>query len=244
MELPRTVEGRFVRRDNRFRVVVEIGGRLVAAHLPNSGRLAELLQPGRPCFLVPRPSPKRRTPFDLLLVSLGGVLVSVDARLPARLLAEAIVEERLPPFAGATSVQPEVRVGHGRLDLRLEGQWGTCWVEAKSVTLVEDGVALFPDAPTARGRRHLEELASLARRGDRAAMVFVVQRPDAEAFAPNARADPRFARVLSEAVSHGVEVYAYRCLVTREALSVVPAPLPVLAMAQRRGCPPASARCP
>ncbi|HEY75497.1 MAG TPA: DNA/RNA nuclease SfsA [Thermoflexia bacterium] len=228
MELPRTVEGRFVRRENRFRVAVEVDGRVEAAHLPNSGRLGGLLVPGRRCYLVPRSSPGRRTPYDLLLVAHAGVLVSVDARLPNPLFAEAVAAGRLAPFAGVTRVAREVRHGGSRIDFRLEGAWGTCWVEAKSVTLVEDGVALFPDAPTGRGRRHLEDLITLVREGHRAAVVFVVQRPDARAFAPNGRTDPAFARMLAEAAAQGVEVYAYRCRVTRKAISIAPPGLSIV----------------
>lgn len=228
MELPRTVEGRFVRRENRFRVAVEVAGRVEAAHLPNSGRLGELLVPGRRCYLVPRSSLGRRTPYDLLLIAHAGVLVSVDARLPNPLFAEAVAAGRLSPFSGALTIWREVRHGGSRIDFRLEGPWGTCWVETKSVTLVDGGVALFPDAPTERGRRHLEDLVALAREGHRAAVVFVVQRPDATAFAPNGRSDPAFAHMLVEAASQGVEVYAYRCQVTREEISVSPPALPVL----------------
>ncbi|HHS97593.1 MAG TPA: DNA/RNA nuclease SfsA [Chloroflexi bacterium] len=227
MELPRTVEGRFVRRENRFRITVDVDGRVESAHLPNSGRLSELLVPGRRCYLVPRSSPQRRTPYDLLLVDYDGVLVSVDARLPNPLFAEAVAAGRLAPFVGTTVVEREVRRGESRLDFRLGGPWGTCWVEVKSVTLVEGGLALFPDAPTKRGRRHLEDLAALAGEGYRAAAVFVVQRPDADAFAPNRRADPAFAQGLAEARASGVEVYAYRCRVTRRELSILDA-VPVL----------------
>jgi len=227
MQLPSTVEGRFVRRENRFRVTVELAGRTEAAHLPNSGRLEELLVPGRTCYLVPRAASYRRTPYDLLLVACCGVLVSVDARLPNRLFAEAVTAGRLAPFAGCTVLEAEVRRGGSRLDFRLRGPRRTCWVETKSVTLVEDGLALFPDAPTARGRRHLEGLAALVQKGQRAAVVFVVQRPDAVAFAPNARADPPFARLLAEVISQGVEVYAFRCRVTQHAISIVPSGLPV-----------------
>ncbi len=228
MDLPSTVVGRFVRRENRFRVTVEVGGNVESAHLPNSGRLSELLTPGRRCYLVPRPSPSRRTPYDLLLVVYRGVLVSVDARLPNPLFAEAVAKGWLTAFAGAAHIEREVRYGRSRMDFRLDGPGGVCWVETKSVTLVERGVALFPDAPTARGRRHLEELIALVREGQRAAVVFVVQRPDATAFAPNARADPAFAHALAEAAALGVEVYAHRCRVTREAISIAPPRLPVL----------------
>lgn len=226
MRLPPTVEGRFLARENRFRVRVEVDGRLVAAHLPNSGRLMELLAPGRPCRLVPRPEPHRRTPLDLLLVEYAGVLVSVDARLPGPLFAEAVTEGQLPEFSGFIRLEREVRCGENRIDFRLDCPGGPLWVETKSVTLVEEGVALFPDAPTLRGQRHLRQLAARVEQGERAAVVFVVQRPDAEVFMPHARADPAFAAALAEAARAGVEVYSFRCEVRPEEIRIV-APVPV-----------------
>ncbi len=220
MDLPPTLEGRFLRRENRFRVVVELDGRPVAAHLPNSGRLAELLEPGRICYLVSQEGRHRCTAYDLVLVEWDGVLVSVDARLPGRLVAESVLAGRLFPWWGVTLMEAEVRWGRSRLDLRFGGVGGSWWVEAKSVTLVEDGVALFPDAPTERGRRHLEELRELVRRGERAAVVFVVQRGDAVAFAPNVVADPGFARLLGEVGGEGVGVHAVRCRVARAGIEV------------------------
>lgn len=228
MRLPPTVKGRFLARQNRFRVLVEVDGHPVAAHLPNSGRLTELLTPGRPCRLVPRPLPHRRTPFDLLLVEYAGVLVSVDARLPAPLFAEAVQQGRLPEFSGFTALEREVRCGESRLDFRLDGPEGPMWVETKSVTLVEDGVALFPDAPTLRGGRHLRELIARVEAGERAAVVFVVQRPDAVAFAPHQEADPAFAARLTEAARAGVMVYAYRCNVGPDEMWIIPHPIGVV----------------
>ncbi|RME31810.1 MAG: DNA/RNA nuclease SfsA, partial [Thermoflexia bacterium] len=225
MKIPPTVEGRFVRRENRFRVVVEVAGVLRWAHLPNSGRLRELLTPGRLCYLVPRFAPNRRTDLDLLLMADGETLVSVDARLPGPLFAEAL-EGGLSGWEGVVRIEREVRCGESRLDFRLEGPAGPVWVETKSVTLVEGGVALFPDAPTLRGQRHLRHLADLARAGEGAAVVFVVQRPDAEAFAPNARADPALTALLAEGAAAGVRVYAYGCMVSREEVRLA-RPLPV-----------------
>lgn len=220
MDLPHTIEGRFLRRDNRFRVTVEIDGEEVKAHLPNSGRLGELLKPGRPCYLVPQPAEHRRTAYDLLLVEHAGGLVSVDARLPNRLFAEAVTAGDLEPFQGTTFVEAEVRHGESRLDFRLCTPTGTCWVETKSVTLVENGVALFPDAPTLRGQRHLGELIDLVSEGFRAVAVFIIQRQDAASFAPNEAADPVFARLLNEASSSGVEVYGFGCAVSRRSIGI------------------------
>jgi len=220
MELPQTVAARFLRRENRFRVAVELEGREVAAHLPNSGRLGELLTPGKPCYLVERSGGHRKTDYDLLLISHAGVLVSVDARLPNPLFAEAVAREKLAPFAGAPAVATEVHHGSSRLDFRLEYPTGPVWVETKSVTLVEEGRALFPDAPTLRGQRHLKELLDLTEEGQRAAVVFVIQRADAREFAPHAKADPAFAQTLARAHAAGVEVYAFRCAVNRRMVRI------------------------
>jgi sugar fermentation stimulation protein A len=199
--------------------------------VPNSGRLSELFVPGAPVWVSPVPAPDRKTPYDLRLVAHAGVFVSVDARLPASLLAEAWGKGELPGFAGYETLEREVRVGDSRLDLRLWSAGEPCWIEAKSVTLVNPGLtvqpvlcrtgtgdrqrlALFPDAPTSRGARHLEELIRLRRNGHRAAAIFVVQRPDATSFAPHTMADPVFAHALRAAAAAGVEVLAVTCRVS------------------------------
>ncbi|MFH1929829.1 MAG: DNA/RNA nuclease SfsA [Chloroflexota bacterium] len=158
------LEATFVARDNRFRATVELNGEYVWAHLANSGRLTELLTPGRRLFLRPATAQGRRTAYDLVLVDLDGVLVSVDARVPNSLVEEALREGNLASFDGYETIRREVRWGGSRLDFVLEDQSRRCLIEAKSVTLVKRGVALFPDAPTIRGRRHVEELRRLLRR--------------------------------------------------------------------------------
>jgi sugar fermentation stimulation protein A len=221
VKIPPLVPGRFVRRDNRFRVAVEVEGKAVAAHLPNSGRLTELLTSGRPCWLAEfADALKRKTRFDLKLVEYAGVMVSVDARLPNSLFAEAVAAGRLRPFQGYDQVTREVRRGESRLDFGLGGPESTCLVEVKSVTLVEDGLARFPDAPTLRGARHLRELTVAANQGEHAAAVFIVQRPDAQRFAPYDQTDPAFGAALRQAASAGVGVYAWTCEVTVQAITI------------------------
>ncbi len=228
----RLVPATFVKRDNRFRVTVQVEGHLVWAHLPNSGRLGELLVPGRRVLLAIAQAPGRQTSYDLLLVDLEGTLVSVDARKPDSLLYEALQAGRLMEFAGYAKVQREVPYGQSRLDLVMEGGPASqrCFIETKSVTLVEKGVALFPDAPTQRGRRHLGELVRARAEGHRAAVVFVVQRDDARCFSPHDVADPTFGQKLREAAQAGVEVYAYKCRVN-EGEVTLDAPLPVTGLA-------------
>lgn len=209
-----------VKRVNRFAVQILVNGRRDIAHLPNSGRLQELLQPGTMAYLVPQLAPSRKTTFDLLLVRIGKVLISADARLPNRLVAEALEEGRLPPFHQYKAFTPEVRYHDCRYDFLLEGSRGRCLLEVKSVTLVEEDVALFPDAPTERGRRHLETLIRARREGLRGAVVFVIQRPDAKIFRPHDEADPVFGEVLRQASVGGISIHAYRCRVSLKEITL------------------------
>ncbi len=220
------VEARFIRRLNRFAALMDVDGQEKLIHVANSGRMRELLVEGRRMLLKPAPGDHRKTAFDLALVDLGRTLASADARLPNRLVHEALVDGRLPQFAGYDQSYPETTYGDSRLDLALKGAPGTCFIETKSVTLVVDGVGLFPDAPTTRGRKHVEGLLDAVANGHRGAVAFVVQRGDAEALAPNDPADPEFGAALRKAVAGGVEVYAYRCAVSLEGITLAD-PLPV-----------------
>ena len=208
------VDGRFLVRLNRFAALVEVAGREVMVHVANSGRMRELLVSGQRVLLKPVAGDHRKTRFDLALVDLGFTLASADARLPNALVAEALEEGSLPQFRDYPKLRREVTFGESRLDLMLEGDQGRCYVEAKSVTLVVDGVGLFPDAPTVRGVKHLNSLTQAVAAGHRGAVIFVVQRGDARAFAPHDAADPELGAALRRAVTEGVEAFAYRCRVT------------------------------
>ncbi len=214
------LEGRFKTRLNRFLAVVELDGEEVWVHVANSGRMHELLVPGYRVLIKPSPAAHRKTSFDLALVDLGFTLASADARLPNSLVAEALAQGRLPQFAGYPEVQREVTFAESRLDFMLQAASGRCFVETKSVTLVIDGVALFPDAPTTRGAKHMRSLAQAVEAGHRAAVVFVVQRDDCEAFAPHDAADPEFGVALRQSMAGGVEAYAYSCCVTEKAITM------------------------
>ena len=216
----------FLERPNRFRVVARLheNGEIVQVHCPNPGRLGELLLPGAVVHVSPASSTGstrgRKTSHDLRFVEhpQHGQLISLDTRLPNALFAEGIRTGFFEPFADCVNMRTEVALPgehtgvHSRIDFRLQIGVGTpCWVEVKSVTLVEDGCALFPDAPTARGRRHVDELAERVAGGERAAVVFIVQRPDAAQLRPQWATDPEFAEALTRAHAAGVEVYAYTC---------------------------------
>ena len=208
------VDGHFVTRDNRFRVTVEVRGREVWAHLPNSGRLGELLVPGRRVSLVEKAAAGRKTAYDLSMVEHDGRWISMDARLPNELVEESLLAGRLEPLAGYPVLRREVTHGRSRFDFALEAPGRLpCLVEVKSITLVVDGLGCFPDAVTQRGRRHVNELAEAANSGYRAAVIFVVQRDDAMGVRPHDESDPDFGLALRAAADRGVEVYAYGCQV-------------------------------
>ncbi|MBN2416525.1 DNA/RNA nuclease SfsA [bacterium] len=214
--------GIIVRRLNRFVVSAIIDGTEIQAHLSSSGRMTGLIAAGRRAWFIPVSGANRKTSHRIVLAEAAdGTLVSVDAVLPNRLFREAFTDGRLGICTDYDTITPEVAEGKSRFDFLLTGGNGRCFVEVKSVTLVESGTALFPDAPTLRGTKHVRELTALARHADTAcAIVFVVQRGDAARFQPHAAMDPDFAHAVAEARSAGVRVYAYGCEVTLEGVRI------------------------
>lgn len=227
IRFPRTlVAGRFLRRLNRFAALVEVAGRRERVHVRNSGRLHELFTPGRSVLLEPAATPGRRTRFTLALVRLPGGWVSADAHLPNALVEEGLRRKAMPGFRGYGILRREPAIGRNRADFLLARGRQQCLLEVKSVTLVKEGVALFPDAPTVRGRVHLEHLMAARRRGQQAAILFVIQRSGAQAFAPNWDADPAFGATLRRAARAGVRVGAMTCRVSPKGVRLA-APVPV-----------------
>ncbi len=212
MKFPALIPAVFIKRDNRFSASVRLeAGTPAAAFVPTTGRLTGALRPGCRVWLEHVDIPKRRTAYTLLLTELDqGGLCSVNAITANRLFHEAVTRKHLAAFT-YEKIESEVPQGRSRLDFRLSQNGNICWVEVKSVTFVDGGVGLFPDAPTARGRRHLGTLAKLAASGDRASAVFISQRGDAESFSPYETIDPAFAETLRQVHRAGVEVHAYRC---------------------------------
>ena len=217
MKFGELVPATFVKRGNRFTagVYLESGG-VSTAFIPTTGRLTGALMPGCRVWLEPAENKERQTPYTLVLSELeGGGLCSVNAYMANWLFGEAMENRSLDVFP-YPMVEREVSFGRSRLDFRLTEGDEICWVEVKSVTYAEEGVGMFPDAPTTRGRKHLGELAKLVEQGHRASAVFVVQREDAGRFAPFERIDPEFAEELRRVSAAGVEVHAFRCDVSVE----------------------------
>jgi sugar fermentation stimulation protein A len=205
------LEGVFEGRLTRFSALVRVGGEVVPCFLPNPGRLRELLVSGARVVLKGGGAAGgRKTVYDVVGVYSDGTIVSIDSRIPNKLVFQALKNGDLPEFRGYTYVKPEYIHEYARFDFLLHGGSAKpCLLEVKSCTLVRDGVAMFPDAPTVRGTRHVLGLAKALDEGFRAAVLFVVQRGDAEVFVPNDETDPKFGTALRMAAKRGLEVYAY-----------------------------------
>lgn len=221
-------QARFVERKNRFvlQVRLEDSGDEVLAHMADPGRLRELLLPDKRVWLRPADNPARKTRWTAVLVEAPKArgLVSLDTTLPNRLIARALKTGSMDEFREWRLERAEVTMGRSRLDFQLKRDSGERMaLEVKSVTLVEDGVALFPDAVTERGARHVRELADIAGRdGWRAAVLFVLQRADAEEIRAARQIDPGFAEALEEAKKAGVRVLGRRCRVYRDRVELGP----------------------
>ena len=215
MKFPELIPAEFIFRPTRFTASVRLDdGKAAYAHVPTTGRLTGVLEPNCRVWLSKAANPKRKTPYNLVLTGLdSGGYCSLNATLANRLFADALEEGRVSAFR-YDMLEKEVTVGRSRLDLRLSKGDKTCWIEIKAVTYVTDRIGKFPDAPTGRARKHMDELAELVRKGDRASVVFVAQREDVDRFMPYEEIDPDFAAKLREVHQAGVEVYAYRSAVS------------------------------
>lgn len=220
---------RFVARRKRFFADAELAdGTPLTAHCPNTGSLLGCLVPGARVWLRDSGKPERKLRYTWQAIELGATWVNVDTSLPNRVVAEAVAAGLVPELAGYAALRREVAYGqNSRIDLLLEDpRRGSCHVEIKSTTLAEGDVALFPDAVTERGTKHLAELARLARRGQRAVQFFFVSRADVTRFRPAEHIDPAYARALRRAAQAGVELLAYTVRVEPRRLELL-APLPI-----------------
>lgn len=212
--------GRLVRREKRFSVAVELDGREVWAHTNNTGSMLGLLRPGSPVLLSPAANPARKLAWTVEALASGAhgvpgpgepglIWVGVNTSVPNRFLSAAFAAGLLPWTAGYAELRRETVHAESRLDGLCTGPGRPpLWIECKNVTLVEDGVAAFPDAVTERGTKHLGTLQRLVAEGCRAAMLYLVQRPDGHCFGPADYIDPAYAAALRQALDQGVEAYA------------------------------------
>ena len=217
------LEGRLLRRYKRFLADVDIGqSKPITAVCPNTGSLLGCQQENARVLLRDDDSPTRKYRYTWIAIYVGRTLGSIDTAAPNGLVEDAIRRRRIPELAGYESIRREVRYGQegSRIDLLLERGEERCWVEVKSTTLCEQRVAMFPDAVTERGRKHLRELMAQVAAGDRAVQFFFVQRRDCDTFRPAWHIDPAYCETLAEAQANGVELLAYGAQVRRDGITL------------------------
>lgn len=218
---PPLIKGTLIKRYKRFLADIRLeDGQVVTAHCPNSGSMAACCQPGQPVWVSHHDNPKRKLKYTWELIHMPTSLVGVNTQIPNRLTAHAIQAGDVDELTGYQTVRREIKAGkHSRLDILLEApDRRPCYVEVKNCTLVEDGLATFPDAVTTRGQKHLETLQDLVATGCRCAMFYLIQRMDANRFAPADHIDPEYGKKLRRAAENGVEILIYDVFIDLEGI--------------------------
>ncbi len=218
MKYESMIKGIFLARPNRFVAAVMAEGREVIAHVKNTGRCRELLIPGVCVYLQKNDNPARKTAYSLIAVEKGGCLVNMDSQAPNRVAYEYIKGGNI--IEGLTLLERERTYGGSRFDLYYETPVKKGFIEIKGVTLENEGVARFPDAPTQRGLKHVYELIKAASEGYEAGIIFVVQMENVRYFTPNTKAQPEFVSALAKAQKQGVFIRAFKCRVARDSLEI------------------------
>jgi sugar fermentation stimulation protein A len=216
MNLPLLLPGTLIKRYKRFLAdVILEDGSTVTVHCPNSGSMKGCADPGSRVYISRSSNPGRKYPFTWEMVESDGFWAGINTGRPNYLVREAIENGTAVELQGYETIRPEVAYGeHSRIDLLLESAGKRCFVEVKNVTLVENGLALFPDAVTIRGQKHLYELMRVVREGDRGIIFFTIQREDGTTVSPADAIDPEYGRLLRLAMKNGVEALAYRARIT------------------------------
>ncbi|MDE6640789.1 MAG: A/G-specific adenine glycosylase [Acetatifactor sp.] len=218
MKYSNITPARFIRRPNRFIAYVELNGKTEKVHVKNTGRCRELLQPGVIVYLTKSDNAARSTAYDLVAVEKGERMINMDSQAPNRVVEEWLRSGAFLP--DIKEVRPETTYGGSRFDFYLETKTEKIFMEVKGVTLEEEGVVRFPDAPSERAVKHVEELIQAKQAGYRAFVMFVIQMEDVDHFEPNRDTHPEFADALCRAAEAGVEILAYDCRVTEDSLKL------------------------
>ena len=229
MRYSNCIQATFISRPNRFIAYCEIEGQEVKVHVKNTGRCKELLIPGVTVYLEHSNNPNRKTAYSLIAVQKGERLINMDSQAPNKVVYEALQNGSLclPGLEGTiTLIRPEKTYKESRFDVYIETEVERAFVEVKGVTLEEDGIVRFPDAPTERGKKHLYELMDAATNGYKSYVVFVIQMEGVLYFTPNRITHEAFADAVAEVSRKGVQILAYDCQVTPDTL-VLGQPVPV-----------------
>ena len=227
MKYKQIIQGKLKKRVNRFIAEVFIDGTVEQVHVKNTGRLKELLIPDVEVLLEVSDNPNRKTKYSLIAVSKKGNWVNIDSQAPNEVAFEALKEGKLVEIGSVKTLKKEVTFGDSRFDLYYEQGEQKGFMEVKGVTLEKNGIATFPDAPTARGTKHVLELNKAVQAGYKGAILFVVQLKGCQAFTSNKEMDPTFADALIEASRNGVQILCYDAIV-RENELVLDEPIPVV----------------
>ena len=215
------MHGTLIKRYKRFLAEIRLDdGTEEVAHCTNSGSMKSCLENGAEVYLTPVTDLKRRTKFTWEMIKINGSWVGINTANPNKLAFEAISAGQISELSGYTNVKREVVFGDSRFDIFAENETGKCFVEVKNVSLKEGNYALFPDAVTTRGQKHLKTLMEVKAHGLRAVMLYIVQRIDVEVFAPAMEIDPEYAKVLKQAVNAGVEVIVLQVEITPEGIYI------------------------
>ncbi|MFA1819969.1 DNA/RNA nuclease SfsA [Virgibacillus oceani] len=226
MKYGKMVHGILKRRMNRFIAEVSVDGITESVHIKNTGRLKELLKPGADVLLEFSDNPNRKTKYSLIAAGKNGKWVNTDSQAPNTVVFEALKNGDIPEFRELQLVKREITYGASRFDIYFEKGEKKGFIEVKGVTLEQNGIAMFPDAPTARGTKHILELIKAAREGYTAAIFFLVQMKGCRTFIPHAEMDAAFADAVHKASREGVQILAYDCIVKENEL-VLDQPIPV-----------------
>ena len=222
MQYGKMVSGVFLARPNRFVAHVEIDGAVQVVHVKNTGRCRELLPVGAKVWCLESDNPNRKTKYDLITVQKGERLINMDSQAPNVAAGEWL---RAGGLGSVENIKAEAYEGDSRFDFSFTKDGRKCFLEVKGVTLENDGVCAFPDAPTERGAKHLRGLTKLAQEGFGAYVLFVIQMSDVKYLHPNDATDPVFSAALREAAKCGVQILAMDCAVTEDSMNIR---LPVL----------------
>lgn len=220
MKYQNIVHGKFQKRMNRFIAEVEIEGIKERVHIKNTGRLKELFIPKTVVLLEESDNPDRKTKYSLVAVDKNGRWVNIDSQAPNKVAFEAMSEGEIVEFGIPTNLKREVTYGASRFDLYYEKDGKKGFIEVKGVTLEKDGIAMFPDAPTTRGTKHVLELAKAQQEGYQNAILLIVQLKGCHEFTPNRETDPAFADALLLAHQAGVQILAYDTIVVEDGLKI------------------------
>ncbi len=216
MKYNNIVKGEFIDRPNRFIANVIINNEIEVCHVKNTGRCRELLIKGSTVYLQKSDNVNRKTKYDLIAVQKGDRLINMDSQVVNSVALESVPEL----FEDIVYVKPEYKYGNSRFDIYVETKTDKIFIEVKGVTLENDGVASFPDAPTERGIKHLKELQKAVTEGYRAYVLFIVQMSDVKYFEPNIKTHPEFAKELKKAKDNGVMPLAFDCAVTPDSIKI------------------------